>query len=250
MPIPSIFINSPLPVIPGMKTLDDFIITNWFSDMPTNNGTRIGGFYFGTPVSNITMNSFNNAVPGVIHGSLSNSQGYVSVNVDNYLDLGFVAPAATKILGVIRRPPVPADGNDYFIADLAGSGTTAVGFAVGVGTDGRLRAAAQNAGSGLATSSIAFPDAVAVGDFCAFAVHAIGNEVYVAIYDPETQNYSGIVNTLPGTRVAGNTNVLLGRKTDNNTSNASVDVKSLVIINGAITGAQQLAIMQYLLAME
>ena len=62
MPITSVAIDGSLPYISGLKDLDDFIVTNWFSDMPAHSGTNIGGFYFGYPVQNLTMNSFNNAI--------------------------------------------------------------------------------------------------------------------------------------------------------------------------------------------
>ncbi|HDY7399538.1 hypothetical protein [Klebsiella michiganensis] len=248
MPISSIFIDGALQVIPGMKTLDDFIITNWFSDFPTVDGTKLGGYYFGTPVSNLAMNSFNNAAPATLNGSFDNSQGYINVDVNNYLDTTLKAPVALKVLAVIKRPANPSVAT-YFISDFSGTGTTGVGFGLGIATDGKLRMVGQNDAT-TAVASVDFPSSVAVGDLCAIAAHVIQGAVYVAIYNPVTATYVAGNASMSGTRVVGTKNILIGRKTDNNTSTASTAIKSAVLINGEITGAQQLAAMQYMLAMD
>ncbi|EPF1298333.1 hypothetical protein ACSQOT_004851 [Klebsiella michiganensis] len=248
MPISSIFIDGALQVIPGMKTLDDFIITNWFSDFPTVDGTKLGGYYFGTPVSNLAMNSFNNAAPATLNGSFDNSQGYINVDVNNYLDTTLKAPVPLKILAVIKRPSNPTAAT-YFISDFSGTGTGGVGFGLGIATDGKLRMTGQN-DTTTAIASVDFPSSVAVGDLCAIAAHVIQGSVYVAVYNPTTATYVAGNASMSGTRAAGTKDILIGRKTDNNTSTTSIAIKSAVLINGEITGAQQLAAMQYMLAMD
>ena len=248
MPIPAIYIGSPLTVIPGMKTLSDFIITNWFTGFPEVDGTKIGGYYFGTPVNNLAMNSFNNSVPATLNGTFDNSQGYINVDVNNYIDTTLKAPVALKVLAVIKRPANPSVAT-YFISDFSGTGTTGVGFGLGIATDGKLRMVGQNDAT-TAVASVDFPSSVAVGDLCAIAAHVIQGAVYVAIYNPVTATYVAGNASMSGTRVVGTKNILIGRKTDNNTSTASTAIKSAVLINGEITGAQQLAAMQYMLAMD
>ncbi len=248
MPIPAVFIDSDLPETPGQKNIDDFIVKNWFTDFPAVDGTKLGGYYFGNPVSNLAMNSFNNAAPATLNGSFDNSPGYINVDVDNYLDTTLEAPVALKVLAVIRRPSNPSAAN-YFISDFSGMGAAGLGFGLGIATDGKLRMVGQNDAT-TAVASVDFPSSIAVGDLCAIAAHVIQGAVYVAIYNPATESYVAGNTTLSGTRSAGTKNILIGRKTDNNTSTASTAIKSAVLINGEITGAQQLAAMQYMLAMD
>ncbi|HHR5529079.1 TPA: hypothetical protein ACS61V_005239, partial [Klebsiella quasipneumoniae] len=86
MPITAILLDMNGPVIPGMKTLDDFTISNWFVGLPDVSATPLAGYYFGEPAPDITYNSYNKNAPAVIHGSLNNADGYISVNNTDYLD--------------------------------------------------------------------------------------------------------------------------------------------------------------------
>ncbi|HHN8503180.1 TPA: hypothetical protein ACRR13_003991 [Klebsiella quasipneumoniae] len=249
MPITSIYIDSELPVIPGMKTLDDFIIRDWFPGFPAVDGTKIGGYYFGSEVTNISMNSFNESLPASIIGTLDNSSGSVNVDVNNYINTNITSPQKIKVFAVIKRPAVPSS-NIYFISDFSGINATGTGFALGIGTDGRLRMVAQNSGEpSPGAASVVFPSSIPVGGLCAIAAHVIQGTAYVAVYDPSTLTYSGASAAVSGTRVAGSTGILLGRKVDNNTSTSSTALRSAVLIDGEVTGAQQLAVMQYLLSM-
>ncbi|HBM3074564.1 TPA: hypothetical protein LVL86_006370, partial [Klebsiella michiganensis] len=186
--------------------------------------------------------------PATLNGSFDNSQGYINVDVNNYLDTTLKAPVALKVLAVIRRPSNPSVAN-YFISDFSGTGVAGLGFGLGIATDGKLRIVGQNDAT-TAVASVDFPSSIAVGDLCAIAAHVIQGAVYVAIYNPATATYVAGNTAMSGTRSAGTKNILIGRKTDNNTSTASTAIKSAVLINGEITGAQQLAAMQYLLAMD
>lgn len=248
MSITSIKINGVLPMVPGMKTLDDFIVTNWFPDFPSVTGSVIGGYYFGSAVNDITLNSFNNAVPAVVNGNLENSAGYIRANQSNYLNTNLKTDGPTKIISVIRRPPAPTGGSCFFVGDFSTSSN--VGFALGIGTDGNLRMVAQTAGGALGVSYVSFPGSVAVGDLCVVAGHAYQNQVYSAVYDPDAQNYTGALATLYGTLSAGSLDILIGRRQVGNNASSSVDIKSAVIISGAVTGSEQLAVMKYMLAMQ
>ncbi|CAM3368769.1 hypothetical protein SB6411_00205 [Klebsiella spallanzanii] len=250
MSITSIKINGVLPVVPGMKTLDDFVVTNWFSDFPVVTGTNKGGYYFSDIVTDITLNSFNNALPLIEYGTFDNSQGYISVNSSNYLDTSVIDSGNTKIIAVIRRPPVHTDGSVYFVADFSTASGSGIGVALGIGTDGNLRMAAQNAGGSLGLATVAWPASIAVGDLCAVAGHAYQGQVYAAVYNPATLNYVGSSASLSGTKSAGTKSLLIGKRPDGNTSTTSIDIKSAVLIDGQITGAEQLAVMQYMLAMN
>lgn len=231
-----------------MKTLDDFIVTNWFPDFPAVTGTVIGGYYFSDIVNDIKLNSFNNAVPAIVNGTINNTAGYITASQDNYLDTSLKSAGPTKIIAVIRRPPAPSGGSGFFLGDF--SSTTNVGFALGIGTDGNLRMIAQNAGGALGLSYVAWPSSVAVGDLCVVAGHAYQDQVYSAVYDPVAQNYTGALATLYGTRAPGTLDILIGRRQVGNNASFSVDIKSAVIINGAVTGSEQLAVMKYMLNMQ
>ncbi|MCI4413839.1 hypothetical protein GSE38_07985, partial [Klebsiella variicola] len=85
--ITSIFINGALPVVDGMKRLSDFTVINLFDGFPElSDGTPYAGYCFAQDVPDIANNSFNFEKQATITGSLDNSKGYVSVNVDNYID--------------------------------------------------------------------------------------------------------------------------------------------------------------------
>ncbi|WP_232551159.1 hypothetical protein [Klebsiella michiganensis] len=248
--ITSIFINGTLPVVDGMKNLNDFIISNWFEDFPAlSAATPYAGYHFGQYVTDINNNSFNSENPATVSGSLNNSNGYISVNVDNYLDTNEKAALNLTVGGCFKRPEVPS-GSLFFISDFTGTGSDAIGFAIGVSAAGKLRAAAQNAG--VAQTSIAdvdFPSSIAVGDYCAFTAFIRNGMVTIAVYNPVTQQYDSTAVGLSGDRAAGTKNVLIGRKQDNNATSLSCDVRSVVLINGGLSTAEHVAVQQYLLNM-
>ncbi|HBR2359771.1 hypothetical protein AAHV69_27190 (plasmid) [Klebsiella pneumoniae] len=249
--ITSIFINGILPVVDGMKKLSDFTLINWFEDFPAlSTATPYAGHFFGQDVADITNNSFNLENPATIIGTLDNSNGYVSVNTDNYLDTNEKATLDLTVGGCFKRPAVPS-GSLFFISDFSGIGADATGFAIGVGANGKLRAAAQNAG--VAQTSIAdvdFPSSIAVGDYCAFTAFIRNGTVTIAVYNPVTQQYESTAVGLSGNRAAGTKNVLIGRKQDNNATSLSCDVRSVVLINGSLSTAEHIAVQQYLLNMS
>lgn len=133
MPITAILLDMNGPVIPGMKTLDDFTISNWFVGLPDVSATPFAGYYFGEPAPDITYNSYNKNAPAVINGSLNNADGYISVNNTDYLDTSQKAPLTLTICGVAKRNAGGASLNAHMIADFSGSGSAASGFSIGFG---------------------------------------------------------------------------------------------------------------------
>ncbi len=247
--ITSILINGKLKVVDGMKTLSDFEISNWFDDFPTlSNATPYAGYYFGSDVKDITKNSFNAELPATLFGSLDNSSGYISANVDNYLDTGETAPINLTVGFLIKRP---AASPGWFAGDFSGVNETGVGFTVGIGgTGGKLRAAGQNpASTPTAVAAIDFPASIAVGDYCAFTAYILTDSVTIAVYNPDTQQYDANTAKMSGTRVAGDKNILIGRKPDNNSTTLSTDISAVVLINGQLATSEHIAVQQYLLAM-
>lgn len=250
MPITSIYIDGKLPVISGMKTLNDFTVKNWFPDFPSTDGTPYGGYYFGTPVHDITLNSFDNTIPLTVVGTVNNDTGYVNVGTNNYLDTNEKSPVAISTAVCFVRPATPA-ANMWFLADFAGSGLGSTGWAIGIGANGKIRLAAQVAEQANATvAEVDFPAAVTVGSECAVTAFIRQGTITITVYDPSTQNYVSSAVTLPGTRVAGTNDILIGRKVDNNSSVATVSIKATVLINGSMTAAQHVAVQQYMLAMQ
>ncbi|STW55456.1 Uncharacterised protein [Klebsiella pneumoniae] len=109
----------------GMKTLDDFTISNWFVGLPDVSATPFAGYYFGEPAPDITYNSYNKNAPAVINGSLNNADGYISVNNTDYLDTNQKAPLTLTICSVAKRNAGGASLNAHMIADFSGSGSAA-----------------------------------------------------------------------------------------------------------------------------
>lgn len=249
MSITSIYIDGKLPVIPGMKTLDDFTVKNWFPDFPTTDGVPYAGYYFGPQTHDITLNSFDNTIPLSVVGSVNNDSGFVTVGTDNYLNTHEKAPVAVTVAACFIRPTTPA-ANSWFLADFAGSGLGSTGWAVGIGANGKLRLAAQVADQANATvAELDFPTSVPVGNECAITAFIRQGTITVTVYNPSTQTYVSNAVTLPGTRAAGTNDILIGRKVDNNSSTATIEVKAVVLINGSLTTSQHVAVQQYLLGM-
>lgn len=250
MSITSIYIDGKLPVIPGMKTLDDFTVKNWFPDFPTTDGVPYAGYYFGPQTHDITLNSFDNTIPLSVVGSVNNDSGFVTVGTDNYLNTHEKAPVAVTGAACFIRPTTPA-ANSWFLADFAGSGLGSTGWAIGIGANGRLRIAAQVAEqTNAAAAELDFPVSVPVGSLCAITAFIRQGTITITVYDPSLQNYVSSATPLPGTRVAGINDILIGRKIDNNTSTATTNIRAVVLINGSMTTTQHIAVQQYLLSME
>ena len=245
--ITSIFINGALPVVDGMKRLSDFTVINLFDGFPElSDGTPFAGYCFAQDVPDIANNSFNFEKQATITGSLDNSKGYVSVNVDNYIDTNEKASQKLTVAGLFRRPLAPA-GSLYFISDFSGADANATGFAIGVATNGKLRVAAQNAGvAQVSVADVDFPSSIAVGDYCAFTAFIRNSTITVAVYDPVRQQYNSTPVGLGGERKAGTRNILIGRKHDNNATALSNDVAAVVLIDGELTPAEHLAVQKYL----
>lgn len=250
MPITSLYIDSVLPVIPGMKTLDDFNVTNWFLGLPTTDATPLAGFYFGAAVTDITYNSFNQAYPATVVGTLSNASGFITTNNTNYVNTNQKASLATTICGVMRRESA-GSLNVHAIADFSGTGTTAIGFTLGYASNGeQLFIAGQNDGQSVPNYAYAsFPSSVPVDTNFAFVASVTNGALAIDIYDASTDTVLSGTNSLNGTRVAGTKNILIGCKPDNNSNNVSKRVKSTLIMEGLMTAAQKKAVMQYLIAM-
>lgn len=247
----SLNLGGPVPFKTGMKTLADFEKLNWFPDFPATDGVPYAGYYFGELVSDITLNSFEANKPLVVNGVVDNTQGYITVGVDNYLDTQNKAPVALTVAGVMRRPLTASGANTYAIADFSGAGSVAHGFGVGFSVDGRALAALQNIGVANASYAyVTFPDSIQPGDFFAFTAFARQGTITMAVYDPSTEKYVSSASAVSGNIAAGDNNILIGRKTDGNNSALTTDLKSVVLINGSLSADQHIAVQKYLLAME
>lgn len=246
MPITSLFIDGVLPVIPGMKTLDDFNLKNWFLGLPASDATVKGGFYFGSAVTDITYNSFNIDEPATINGTLSNASGFITVNTDNNLNTHQKAPVATTICGVMKRE---ATGSLTVISDFSGTGITGLGFLVGA-DDTKMSIAGQNSGISNVTYAYAsLPTSVSVGENFAFVASITNGALAVDVYDPSTTTVLSGTASLPGTRVAGTKDIIIGAKPENNAGSKNKRIKSTLIMEGLMTADQKKAVMQYLIAM-
>ncbi|HHP2208441.1 TPA: hypothetical protein ACR6VS_004678, partial [Klebsiella pneumoniae] len=88
-----------------------------------------------------------------------------------------------------------------------------------------------------------------VGDFFAFTSFIRQGTITIAIYDPSTGKYVSSASSVPGDIAAGDKDILIGCKTDNNNSGLATDFKSVVLINGSLTTDQHIAVQKYLLEM-
>lgn len=250
MPIAAIYIDGKFSNTQGMMNVNDFLVSNWFRNFPDTDGVPFAGYYFGNTVLDITRNSFDNSIPLKINGEISNRNGYVTLNTENYFDTSITAPVSITLAGVARRREVTEGTNQYMIADFSGAAGQGLGLAVGFSVTGGLIVAGQNPGQSVsAVATVNFPESIEVGDWFSYTAFIRQGTITVAIYNPATQKYISAAQVLPGTRVAGTQNIFLGRKPDNNNNNASFDIKSVVMISGSISEAQHIAVMQYLLAM-
>lgn len=249
MPISAIYIDAVLPVIAGMKTLSDFDVSNWFIGLPTTGATPYAGFYFGDPVTDITYDSYDQNNPAVINGAVNNTGGFITVNPSNYLDTRKKATLSVTICGVVKRNAA-AGLNSHMIADYAGSGSTASGFSIGFDTTGRLFCVAQNTGQSAVYAYADFPSSIAAGSLFAFVATVNQGVVAIDIFNAATSTLVSATSTLPGTRVAGTNNVLMGRKVDNNVETSSKYIKSTLLMNGSLTSAEKISVSQFLLAMQ
>lgn len=162
----SLFLGGPVPFKSGMKMMADFEKINWFQDFPETDGIPFAGYYWGANSSDITLNSFDSDKPLMVNGVVENSQGFVTVSRDNYLNTQYKAPVALTVAGVMRRAAAGGGANTYAVADFSGAAANAHGFGIGTAVDGRLLVALQNAGvSGPAYAYASFPESIQVGDF-------------------------------------------------------------------------------------
>lgn len=245
----SLFLGGPVPFKAGMKMMADFEKINWFQDFPETDGIPFAGYYWGANSSDITLNSFDSDKPLMVDGVVENSQGFVTVNRDNYLNTQYKAPVALTVAGVMRRA-AGSTLNTYAVADFSGAGANAHGFGIATASDGRLLVARQNAETSSPSYAYAsFPESIHVGDFFAFTSFIRQGTITIAIYDPSTGKYVSSASAVPGDIAAGDKNILIGCKTDNNNSALSSDIKSVVLINGSLTADQHIAVQKYLLEM-
>lgn len=250
MSITSIYIDEELKVIPGMKTLDDFLTLSWFRGLPGIGAVPFAGYYFGAPVTDTTLNSFDNSTPLTIVGSVSNAGGVVNVGRDNYADTGYKSPTDMTIATVIKKGNTRG-ANTYFISDLSGNGTSLFGFGLAISTSGNIILAAQNAGqSGPTYANANFYTGAVVGELVGVVATVKNGSLYVATYDPTSQAMLSGTAVPPGTYLAGVNNMLLGCKVDNNTSAMTTEIKSALLMAGDLTASEQVSVMQYLLAMD
>ncbi len=245
----SLFLGGPVPFKAGMKMMSDFEKINWFQDFPETDGIPYAGYYWGANASDITLNSFDPDKPLMVNGGVENSQGFVTVSRDNYLNTQHKAPVALTVAGVMRRAS-GGGANTYAVADYSGTAASGHGFGIGTSVDGRLLVARQNAGASVPTYAYAsFPESIKVGDFFAFTSFIRQGTITIAIYEPATGKYVSSASSVPGDITAGDKDILIGCKTDNNNSGLSTDIKSVVLINGSLTTDQHIAVQKYLLEM-
>ncbi len=244
----SLFLGGPVPFKSGMKMMADFEKINWFQDFPETDGIPFAGYYWGANSSDITLNSFDSDKPLMVSGVVENSQGFVTVSRDNYLNTQYKAPVALTVAGVMRRAAAGGGANTYAVADFSGTAASGYGFGIGTAVDGRLLVARQNAGASVPAYA-SFPESIQVGDFFAFTSFIRQGTITIAIYDPSTGKYVSSASSVPGDIAAGDKDILIGCKTDNNNSGLATDFKSVVLINGSLTTDQHIAVQKYLLEM-
>ncbi len=121
MPIAAIYIDGKFSNTQGMMNVNDFLVSNWFRNFPETDGVPFAGYYFGNTVLDITRNSFDNSIPLKINGEISNRNGYVTLNTENYFDTSITAPVSITLAGVARRREVTEGTNQYMIADFSGA---------------------------------------------------------------------------------------------------------------------------------
>ncbi|HEA5378545.1 TPA: hypothetical protein RXC67_002641, partial [Escherichia coli] len=88
------------------------------------------------------------------------------------------------------------------------------------------------------------------GSLFAFVATVNQGVVAIDIFNAATSTLVSATSTLPGTRVAGTNNVLMGRKVDNNVETSSKYIKSTLLMNGSLTSAEKISVSQFLLAMQ
>ncbi|HFE4497316.1 TPA: hypothetical protein ACF256_000629 [Klebsiella pneumoniae] len=248
--ITSIFIDAKLPIVPGMKKLSDFEVKNWFGEFPDVGGVPYAGYYFGRYSRDITLNNFNVGNEAVLYGAINNDAGYISVNNTNYIDTLERASEAVSIGIRIRKRGDISGGIAWCIADFSGTGGGGVGFALGITSDGKIRFSAQNSQQAMSSVLINIPASISVGDNMAITANITPGIIELSVYDPETQQSSTVNSSLPGRRTAGINNILIGRKTDYDTSGLYSDISAALIINGTLSAMEHTAVQQFLYNMD
>lgn len=248
MEITSIYLDTVLPTIPGMLNIRDFLVHNFFEDMPPiPNGTiPIAGFYWGPEQPNITDNGYKPELPATVHGEPSNATGRLVVDRNNYLDtnLGGSLSEWSWAAGVYR-PMTNPDQSLWYFSNFQGAGSDATGWAVGVGNNGRLRVGYQTLGRPFAGFDLDWPSSVAPGGKCAISGIVWGGRITIAVYDPLTDNYVSSGGNTP-IHTAFNRNFLVGAKYDNNLFAGSAQLYALLVFPEDIAGVGHTQTLRYL----
>lgn len=249
MSITSIYIDAELQVIQGMKNISDFLSLNWFRGLPDIGATPFAGYYFGTPATDISLNSYDNSKPLSFVGTVTNEGGVINVGRDNYAVTDYKSPTDMTIATVIKKGGTRG-ANTYFISDLSGTGTSVIGFGLAISTSGNIVLAVQNSGqTGPTYANANFYSEAVVGELVGVVATVKNGSLYVATYDPTTQTMTSGTASPPGTYSAGVNNIRIGCKVDNNTSGLTTEVKSALLMAGELTTSEQVSVMQFLLAM-
>ncbi|MEH8710263.1 hypothetical protein [Klebsiella quasipneumoniae] len=237
--ITSIFLDTVLPVIPGMKTLDDFIVKNYYSDVPVS-ADWISGYYWDQVNPRIAANSINPASSGVVIGAPIRNADSVTFSPSAYIDTQMKMPAKLTVAMTFKRP---ATNPAFVFSDYSGTGSTATGFAIGISSSGGV-AAFQDSGAAV----IPVPAGIAVGDMLGVTAYIRDTTISVSVYNPATDTIITGYGNPPVARTAGTRTALVGRKFDNNGAN-SVSARTLLVANGDIgPAANHLSVIKYLLA--
>ncbi|MFH7126258.1 hypothetical protein ACHWUR_05235 [Klebsiella pneumoniae] len=246
----SLFLGGPVPFKSGMKMMADFEKINWFQDFPETDGIPFAGYYWGANSSDMTLNSFDSDKPLMVSGVVENSQGFVTMSRDNYLNTQYKAPVALTVAGVMRRAAAggaltPMPWQIFLAQQRVGMVLVSVQQLTGVFWWRARMPVRQYRPMPMLHSRNPFRWAIFLRSLRLF----VRERLRLPFMTPSTGKYVSSASSVPGDIAAGDKDILIGCKTDNNNSGLATDFKSVVLINGSLTTDQHIAVQKYLLEM-
>lgn len=248
--ITSIYLDTELPKVDGMLNIKDLLVRNFFEGMPALpvSISASDGFYFGPGTTNLADNNIQPDKPGEIHGTLNNSKGYIEVAPSNWLDTktGSDYVSFSWAAGVIRPVTNPA-ANAWYFSNFTGVGATGSGWAVGVSSEGKIRAAYQLPGGTLGMAQMEWPSDVLPGQKAAISgiVDKTGR-VTIAVYRKSEDSYISSSGNAGGAPVAFGRDIYIGRKYTDNVDHVALGVYALIFWPGDITSQGHVIAQRYI----